>query len=175
MFFLSKTYQLGRQEHFNLKNGFNNSNLRFTYLVPTDQAWESLRTGEFASAYKILFMGNFVYQTQHILERHLKIGAKMSLKEIIDDSLKGKGLDVLRGPALQIYSEETNGETMTFVNYDGVVAKIVRPNIECTNGYIHLIDKVVVKRRDITLGGSNSMLPSFIAIFTTWILCAIFK
>ena len=54
-------------------------------------------------------MGNFVYQTQHILERHLKIGAKMSLKEIIDDSLKGKGLDVLRGPALHIYSEETNG------------------------------------------------------------------
>ena len=36
-------------------------------------------------------------------------------------------------------------ETTTFVNYDGVVAKIVRPNIECTNGYIHLIDKVVVK------------------------------
>ena len=26
-----------------------------------------------------------------------------------------------------------------------MVAKIVRPNIECTNGYIHLIDKVVVK------------------------------
>ena len=36
-------------------------------------------------------------------------------------------------------------ETTTFVNYDGVVAKIVRPDIECTNGYIHLIDKVVVK------------------------------
>ena len=54
-------------------------------------------------------MGNFVYQTHHILERHLKIGAKMSLKEIIDDSLTGRGLDVLRGPALQIYSEETNG------------------------------------------------------------------
>ena len=36
-------------------------------------------------------------------------------------------------------------ETTTFVNYDGVVAKVVRPDIECTNGYIHLIDKVVVK------------------------------
>ena len=36
-------------------------------------------------------------------------------------------------------------EMTTFVNYDGVVAKIVRPDIECTNGYIHLIDKVVVK------------------------------
>ena len=107
-------------------------------------------------------MGNFVYQTHHILERHLKIGTKMSLKEIIDHSQDGMGLDVLRGPALKIYSEETNGginlitylsthvpfnsvETTTFVNYDGVVAKIVRADIECTNGYIHLIDKVVVK------------------------------
>ena len=54
-------------------------------------------------------MGNFVYQTHHILERHLKIGTKMSLKEIIDHSQDGMGLDVLRGPALKIYSEETNG------------------------------------------------------------------
>ena len=62
-------------------------------------------------------MGNFVYQTHHILERHLKIGAKMSLKEIIDDSLNGKGLDVLRGPALQIYSEETNGGKLYIFEY----------------------------------------------------------
>ena len=61
-------------------------------------------------------MGNFVYQTHHILERHLKIGAKMSLKEIIDDSLNGKGLDVLRGPALQIYSEETNGGKVIYLS-----------------------------------------------------------
>ena len=60
-------------------------------------------------------MGNFVYQTHHILERHLKIGAKMSLEEIIDDSLNGKGLDVLRGPALQIYSEETNGGKLLYI------------------------------------------------------------
>ena len=51
----SKTYQLGSQEHFNLNNGFNNSDLKFTYLVPTDQAWENLRTGDFASAYKVCF------------------------------------------------------------------------------------------------------------------------
>ena len=86
----------------------------------------------------------------------------------------------------------------TFVNYDGVVARIVRPDIECTNGFIHLIDKVVVKvimtfienkkkyllpkfnkkmfqRRDITLGGSNSMLPSVIAIFVAWLLSALLK
>ena len=31
------------------------------------------------------------------------------------------------------------------MTYDGIVARIVRANIECTNGYIHLIDRVVMK------------------------------
>ena len=39
---------------------------------------------------------------------------------------------------------------MSFVNYDGITSRIVRPNIECTNGYIHLIDKVVMKVRNLT-------------------------
>lgn len=82
---------------------------------------------------------------------------------------------MLRGPSLKVFAKEENGEMTTFVNYDGVVARIVRPDIECTNGFIHLIDKVVVKRRDITLGGSNSMLPSVIAIFVAWLLSALLK
>ena len=60
----------------------------------------------------------------------------------------------------------------TYVNYDGVVAKVVKSDIECTNGYIHLIDKVVVKRRDITLGGSSSILPSVVATIVTLLLSA---
>ena len=62
-------------------------------------------------------MGDFVYQTHHILERHLKIGAKMSLKEITDASQNGKGFDVLRGPALHIYSEDTNGGMLITIQY----------------------------------------------------------
>ena len=34
---------------------------------------------------------------------------------------------------------------VTTVSKDGIVARVVRANIECTNGYIHLIDKVVMK------------------------------
>jgi len=172
---MSKTFELGNQEHFNTNNGFNKTDVQFTYLVPTDQAWEDLKSGDFASAYKILFMGDFYYQTHHILERHLKVGAKMSLKQMLANSKDGKDFDVLRGPSLKVFTKEENGEMTTFVNYDGVVARIVRPDIECTNGFIHLIDKVVVKRRDITLGGSNSMLPSVIAIFVAWLLSALLK
>merc|ERR1712113_773403 len=89
------------------------------------------------------FMGDFYYQTHHILERHLKVGAKMSLKQMLDNSKHGKDFDVMRGPSLKVFTKEENGEMTTFVNYDGVVARIVRPDIECTNGFIHLIDKVV--------------------------------
>ena len=93
-----KTFSLGNQEHFNQKNGFNKTELEFTYLVPSDQAWEEVRK-EYASAYKvtpslcitlmfivlfqILFMGEFYYQTHHVLERHLKVGAKMSLEDMV--------------------------------------------------------------------------------------------
>ena len=51
----SKTFELGNQEHFNTNNGFNKTDVQFTYLVPTDQAWEDLKSGEFASAYKVIF------------------------------------------------------------------------------------------------------------------------
>ena len=73
-------------------------------------------------------------------------------------------MEVLRGPPLKVTTSVVNGgkwegdtkqlllisssETVSLVNYDGLTARIVRANIECTNGYIHLIDKVVVKVRN---------------------------
>ena len=47
-----KTFSLGNQENFNQKNGFNKTELEFTYLVPSDQAWEEVRK-EYATAYKV--------------------------------------------------------------------------------------------------------------------------
>ena len=42
----------------------------------------------------------------------------------------------------------------TIVEWEDVQAKLIRPNLECTNGYIHIIDRVVMKRRDVTLVAS---------------------
>ena len=36
-----------------MNNGFNKTERQFTYLVPTDKAWDNLKTGDFASAYKV--------------------------------------------------------------------------------------------------------------------------
>ena len=52
LFTFSKTFSLGNQEHFNLKNGLNKTHINFTYLVPSDQAWEDIKK-EHASVYKV--------------------------------------------------------------------------------------------------------------------------
>lgn len=162
---MSKTYTLGKQEHFN--DQLNKNDLKFTFLVPTDQAWEQIRK-DYATAYKVLFMGEFFYQVHHILERHLRVGAKLSIDDLVKASNEGKGFEVMRGSPLQLVTEEKNGESVTFVKYETIEARVVRANIECTNGYIHLIDKVVMKRRDVTLGRAGNALPSILAILATW-------
>ena len=61
------------------------------------------------SLFQILFMGDFYYQTHHILERHLKVGEKLSLKQLVDRSQAGIGIEVMRGSPLQLFSKKENG------------------------------------------------------------------
>ena len=58
---LSSVHSLGNQNHFN--HMFNKTNEAFTYIVPSNGAWEQINR-QFASAYKILFMGAFAYQVK---------------------------------------------------------------------------------------------------------------
>ncbi len=57
--FSSSVYSLGKQNHFNKM--FTNKKEKFTYLVPSDEAWRQLHKS-FATVHKILFMGDFSYQ-----------------------------------------------------------------------------------------------------------------
>ena len=52
-------HSLGKQNHFN--QIFQNKKEKYTYLVPSDQAWRNLHQS-FATVHKILFMGDFAYQ-----------------------------------------------------------------------------------------------------------------
>ena len=58
---MSSLYSLGNQNHFN--HMFNNSDEKFTYIAPSNAAWDDINR-QFASAYKILFMGAFGYQVR---------------------------------------------------------------------------------------------------------------
>ena len=52
-------------------------------------------------------MGDYYYQTHQILEHHLKVGEKLSLKQLVDQS--GAGIDVLRGSPLKLITKQENG------------------------------------------------------------------
>ena len=56
-----------------------------------------------------------------------------------------------------------------YVSYLDIEAKIIRPDMECTNGYVHVIDKVIMKRRDIVLSGAeknvSALSMTFLAAF----------
>ena len=115
-----------------------NNTTNFTFFVPVDDAWERLREDQ-PSTFDHFNQGEHPYQTQHLLERHLVVGEKLSISDLVSRHK----ISVIRGPHVTINQFVTR-DMITVSNY-GVTSKIVYGNIECTNGYIHLIDTVILK------------------------------
>jgi len=156
---MSSVYSLGNQNHFN--HLFNNTNEEFTYVVASNAAWDEIND-KFASAYKILFMGAFGYQTQTILERHLKIGQGLTAEEMVEMTTKEGSITMLRGsPGFRFVQVEEDGGYIK-LQWEDLEARVIRPNLKCTNGYIHVVDKVIMKKRDVTLSKSSTLASSSI-------------
>jgi len=163
---MTSVYSLGNQNHFN--NMFNNTEEKFTYIVPANLAWDEVNQ-QYTSGYKILFMGAFAYQTQTILERHLKIGEALTTAQLVDMTKDGP-VSMLRGaPGFKFVEkvDEIDGSNYTAIEWEDLQARIIRPNMECKNGMIHVIDKVILKERDITLAFSNSPGSIVNSVFIT--------
>ena len=60
------------------------------------QAWEELNR-KLTTVHKILFMGQFSYQTDQILERHLRIGQELTASEMVAQTEHMGGIGMLRG------------------------------------------------------------------------------
>ena len=100
--------------------------IQSTYLVPTDQAWEQARL-DYPSTYKVsmkpkyriyiftesdwqaLTHGYSPYRVTHLLERHAQVGAKLSLDQLVLESVNGGGLEVTRGSPVVVRRTVENG------------------------------------------------------------------
>ena len=93
--------------------------------------------------YKKLTQGSNPYQTEHLLERHLIAGRKMSIADLLNDHK----VAVKRGSDVTITNFKEDNVSRTIISYDsyGIAARVVQADIKCTNGYIHLIDSVFIK------------------------------
>lgn len=63
-----------------------------------------------------------------------------------------------------------------FAEWENVQARIVRPDVLCTDGVIHVIDHVLVLRRDITVSGQPQLVFSTpLLLLTTFVLAVLFR
>ena len=70
-------------------------------------------------------------------------GAGLGLGELT----QRRRVKVVRGGDMVITRVE--GSNMTVLTRHGILARVVEADIRCTNGYIHLIDRVIVKVRSV--------------------------
>uniref|UniRef100_U5EXZ7 Putative fasciclin 1 n=1 Tax=Corethrella appendiculata TaxID=1370023 RepID=U5EXZ7_9DIPT len=154
---LNETYYLGRRSGINVQ--LNDTTRRFTYFVPRDKAWQISRN-EFPTATLKLFMPEYSYHAKSILERHLVIADRIftmnDLKNMANDSIV---LPTVRD-SLRIRVKEE--DKRFYIQWRNKWIPVFRPDVECTNGIIHVIDRPLLTESDVTVGGSQQILPSTI-------------
>lgn len=149
---LNKTFHLGQQERFNEQ--LNDTRKRFTYFVPRDSAWEKAEIHS-PSAHKKLFMKEFSYHVKQILERHLVVDRALSMAELKEFANNTVVLPTVRD-VLKIRVKES--DKSYYLEWQGERIHVFRPDVECTNGVIHVIDSPLLKESDVIVTGGS--MPS---------------
>lgn len=151
---LNLTYQFGRLNQFNEQ--LNKTTKRFTYFIPRDKAWMQW-FHEHQGAHLNSFLTD-IYQSRSVLERHLVVADRVftmsDLRNMSNDSLI---LPTVGPHNLQIRVKEEDRRFFIQWKETGKWIPVFRPDVECTNGVIHVIDAPLVRDHDITTSGSNSI------------------
>ncbi|XP_034488533.1 fasciclin-1 isoform X2 [Drosophila innubila] len=158
---MSDTYRMGEFSHFN--DQLNNTQRRYTFFVPRDKGWQQTEL-DYPSAHKKLFMRDFHYHSKNLLERHLVIADQVyTMKDLAQMSLTTDQvvLPTLRD-SLKVKVEEEAGRYVIYWNYKKI--NVYRPDVECTNGIIHVIDYPLMEEKDIVVSGGSYLPESSICI-----------
>ncbi|CAL7940146.1 unnamed protein product [Xylocopa violacea] len=168
---LNSTYVLGQRHRFN--DQLNDTTKRFTYFAPQNAAW-NMAMIRLPSASKKIFMPEYSYHTKQILERHLVIAdeaytmAKLKEMKRNDTIILPAARDSLK---LRFREQGENYQ----IEWEGNWIRVFRPDVECTNGIIHVMDAVFMKDSDVTVTGGaaslTSLAPHLIMILVAkWLL-----
>ncbi|KAG6450908.1 fasciclin-1 isoform X2 [Manduca sexta] len=152
---LNITYNLGKRQMFN--HQLNDMEHRYTYFVPRDHAWLKFQIRH-PSAYKALFKEDFGYFTKQILERHvIRAGRSYTVSDLklLANETHAFLLPTSRDPLrLRVKESDKN----YYVEWNGHWIHVFRPDVECTNGIIHVIDEPFVLESDIRATGAADRL-----------------
>jgi len=150
---MRKSYELASQgswlKDIQKNRDYANTNLekdRVTFLVPSNGAWDSLAR-LMPSVHKKLFMKQFAYHGNQLLNRHFAMGRGLTMDELlVQQPLKTVSASIN-------FTRSSTGEY--FVEWEFLRARIVRPDVECIDGVIHVIDRVLVLKGEISVSGQS--------------------
>ncbi|XP_043193338.1 fasciclin-1-like isoform X1 [Amphibalanus amphitrite] len=154
---MSDTNTLAVQTKFS--KGVSRMDKKFTMLVPSNDAWKKIQM-EYVTSHKSLFEGRASHPANTILERHFLIGEALSMDDLVNKSKEEDGVKFYK---TTFHVENAPGMSGYLVKWQGMQARVTRSNVECTNGYIHVIDSVFMRQRDVTTASSAAALAGSVA------------
>ncbi|KAI5646466.1 fasciclin domain-containing protein [Phthorimaea operculella] len=169
---LNITFNLGNRQDFN--KPLDEMEHRYTYFVPRDHAWLKFQIRH-PSAFKALFREDYGYFTKQILERHLIRASRaytVSDLKLLANETHPFVLPTSRDPLkLRVKESDKN----YYVEWNGHWIHVFRPDVECTNGIIHVIDEPFVLEGDIraTGGADQPNAISFLLLMASFIFIRI--
>jgi uncharacterized surface protein with fasciclin (FAS1) repeats len=166
---LNFTFSLGQMGNQNWNDQLLREDRRFTYFVPSNEAWEQFKR-ENPSEYKQLEMKLFPANTRNILDRHLVVNQQISSNQLETHS----AFDTIHTVKGVLKVSKTGGFGNIYIEWEGKRARIIRPDVQAINGVIHVIDQVLMLKRDLTVNGSSTQPIVSITLMMIFIINAKF-
>lgn len=162
---LNMTHTLGKYQNFN--NRLDDMTQNYTFFAPRDVAWEYLKIAQ-PSLYNDLMIPVNAYS---VLERHLVVSGNFTMAELKRIANSSYVLPAANGAlTIRVKEDENKGYSIKW-NDDEWVA-VYKADVRCTNGIIHLIDRVLITPNDITVhvGGALRIDHKFTILLTAVLL-----
>lgn len=136
-------YSFGKYRNFNDK--LDDITKNYTYFVPRDAAWK-LFSVQYPSIYDALSKPGNAHQ---ILEKHLIEDRNFTMSDLKKMSNETYLLQTKSGSLNIKIGEENNKGYKIWWNNEWI--QVYRADVRCTNGIIHVIDKVLITPNDIKI------------------------
>ncbi|XP_050541767.1 fasciclin-1 isoform X2 [Daktulosphaira vitifoliae] len=134
-----------------LNDELSNTEKRFTYFVPRNWAWNHVNTHSPHVFNKIF---DNVQVGRQILERHLIVSNKAytmeDLRALATNSNLSVKLSTVRDVNMYLQVKQVMSGYM--IGWRDEWINVYRPDVHCTNGIIHVIDKVLMEDSDVNTG-----------------------
>jgi len=136
----------------------------FTYFVPSNEAWKKVQL-DYPSEYKQLVEKIHPQHARKILDRHLHVGSKYMIADL-------SGMSSIRTRQGNLTIVKTIAGSL-LIEWEGIQARIERPNVEAVNGVIHVIDQVLMLRRDMMVSHATLVINSPAVSLLTLVITSI--